>query len=108
MTITTAAPTPGVTGPGDPAEYDIAAHLAATAADLADAVDDNRPDWITLAARAAILLDALAFTKLGPDIGWGAEFWAEADARAAKPRPAAPEDETAELFDAEPYRRYPR
>lgn len=106
MTITTAAPAPGATRPGDPAEYDIAAALAVTAARLADAVDDDRPDWLALAVRAAGQLDALVLAKLGADHAWSPAPAAASIATA--PRPAAPEDETAEQFDAEPYRRYPR
>ena len=56
MTAATERTAPA-TRPGDPAEYDIAAALAEAAADLADAVDDNRPDWLTLAVRATSLLD---------------------------------------------------
>jgi hypothetical protein len=94
------------TGPGDPAEYDIAATLAVTAADLADAVDDNRPDWLALAVRATSLLDALVLAKLGTGRAWSAAYWAEAAASAAESATAVPE--TCELFDPAPYRRNPR
>jgi len=40
--------------------YDTAAALAMAAENLADAIDDERPDWPQLAADARALLDALA------------------------------------------------
>lgn len=59
------------TGPGDPGEYDIAAMLAATAADLADYVDDNRAGWLDLASNVRDLLDMLVITKLDAGTDWG-------------------------------------
>ena len=45
--------------------YDTAAALAITAADLADAVDDQRPDAPALAEKARALLDMLTSPPWG-------------------------------------------
>jgi hypothetical protein len=84
--MTTSHHTPA--GPGDPAEYDIAAALAANAARLADAVDDNRPDWLEIALVVGDLLDALVTGKLDAETDWNAAL-ADADARAGETIPAA-------------------
>lgn len=103
MTVTTAPPAPA-TGPGDPAEYAIATALATAAEQLADAVDDNRPDWLEIAVKVGDLLDALVITRIDSETDWNAVL-ADIYATSGKPRPARPEDQTGELFDAEPYRR---
>lgn len=79
---------PPATGPGDPAEYDTAAALAASAARLADAIDDNRPDWLELALITGDLLDALVTGKLDTETDWNAALTAIYD-QTAEPRPAA-------------------
>jgi hypothetical protein len=50
-------------GPGDPFEYEIAAALAIHAGRLADAVDDNRPDWRDHADSVRDALDLLIIVK---------------------------------------------
>jgi hypothetical protein len=59
----TARGTAPATGPGDPFEYDIAAALATHAASLADAIDDNRPDWREHADSVRDALDWLVAIK---------------------------------------------
>lgn len=73
------------TGPGDPAEYDIAAALATAAERLADAVDDDRPGWLAIARETGDLLTCLVTARLG------------------SPDPAD-DPGTEPLFDAAPYR----
>jgi hypothetical protein len=78
---------PPATPPGDPAEYDTAAALAANAARLADAVDDNRPDWLEIALIVGDLLDALVVARLDAETDWNAVL-ADIYARGGKPGPA--------------------
>lgn len=49
--------------PGGAAVYATAAALAVTAARLADAIDDNRPDWLHLAETAEFLIEAVVIGK---------------------------------------------
>jgi hypothetical protein len=69
---------------GDPAEYDLAATLATAAERLADAVDDNRPDWLEIALIVGDLLDALVTTRLDAETDWNAVL-ADIYARGGKP-----------------------
>ena len=67
MTANATRTTTPATPPGSAALYDIAAALAVTTANLADSIDDNRPDWLHLADTASGLLDALVITKADTD-----------------------------------------
>jgi hypothetical protein len=61
--ITTGRTPPAEAVPGSAAVYGTAAALAVTAERLADAIDDNRPDWLHLAEVAECLLEALVIAK---------------------------------------------
>jgi hypothetical protein len=102
MTITDTMP---AAAPGDATEYGTAAALATAAERLADAVDDNRPDWFGHAVAIGDLLASLVAARLA-GIGYSGGFDAVLDAifASAARRPAIPEDQPAALFDAEPYR----
>lgn len=80
--MTIAHTTPAQTAPGDPHLYDLAASLATTTGTLADAIDDDRPGWLGLAAVVSDMLDTLVTTKLD----------AEATGNPAPPFPCAEPD----------------
>jgi hypothetical protein len=54
---------PAEAAPGGGALYGTAAALAVTAERLADAIDDNRPDWLHLAETAEYRLNCSATTR---------------------------------------------
>jgi hypothetical protein len=79
MTATHTHPAEHATAPGSAADYDIAVALAVAAERLADAVDDNRPDWLGIARNVGGLLADLVTARLGVPLADGVSDAALAD-----------------------------